>query len=189
MNEAEFTSKLLSTIDAKFAEIMASKAEGQKFLNYLDAKTISQSIRNVFINRMKSVPNQIEGTLEICEAVMSPTLAEKKEKIKKAGGLFGGIGGIAMIIGGLATAFGWGAGAVAAITAWFTGTAILGPIGWVAGGIGLAAIAGYLAFSGSDPIKNTEGYMNALRSGIRNAMPGVWAEFGDQLSTEETSEK
>ena len=185
MTEEEFTSKLVSTINAKFAEIMAAKPADAKFLNYLDALAISQSVRNVFINtKLNSVPNLIEATLNICEAVMSPTNAEKKEKIKKAGGLLGGVSGIAMIIGGIATALGWGAGIVATITAFFVGTSLLGPIGWIAGGVGLAVIAGYFAFSGSDPIKNTENYMNALRDGLKKAMPEVWKEFGDELSND-----
>ena len=185
MKEEEFTSKLMSTINAKFAEIMAEKPADAKFLNYLDALAISQSVRNVFINtKINYVPNLIEATLNMCEAVMSPTKAEKIEKIKKAVGVLGGTTGIAMIIGGIATALGWGVGIVAAITAFFTGTIILGPIGWITGGVGLAVIAGYFAFSGSDPIKNTESYLNAMREGLKKAMPEVWKEFGDELSND-----
>jgi len=185
MREEEFTSKLVSTINAKFAEIMAAKPADAKFLNYVDALAISQSVRNVFINtNINPVPNSIEATLNMCEAVMSPTLAEKKKKIKKTVELLSGVGGIAMIIGGIGTALGWGASVVATITAFLVGTSMAGPIGWVAAGVSLAVIAGYFAFSGSDPLKNTEKYMNALREGLKKAMPEVWKEFGDELSND-----
>lgn len=185
MREEEFTSKLVSTINAKFAEIMAAKPADAKFLNYVDALAISQSVRNVFINtNINPVPNSIEATLNMCEAVMSPTLAEKKKKIKKTVELLSGVGGIAMIIGGIGTALGWGASVVATITAFLAGTSMAGPIGWVAAGVSLAVIAGYFAFSGSDPLKNTEKYMNALREGLKKAMPEVWKEFGDELSND-----
>ena len=185
MKEEEFTSKLMSTINAKFAEIMAEKPADAKSLNYLDALAISQSVRNVFINtKIHLVPNSFEATLNMCEAVMSPTKAEKIEKIKKAGGLLGGTTGIAMIITGIATALGWGASMVAAVTAFFVGVSLVPVIGWIVGGVSVAVIAGYFAFSGSDPIKNTESYMNALRDGLKKAMPEVWKEFGDELSND-----
>lgn len=185
MREEEFTSKLVSTINAKFAEIMAAKPADAKFLNYLDALAISQSVRNVFMNtKLNYVPNLIEATLNICETVMSPTKAEKIEKIKKAGGLLGGTTGIAMIIAGIATALGWGASVIAAVTAFFVGVSLVPVIGWIAGGVSVAAIAGYFAFSGSDPIKNTESYLNAMREGLKKAMPEVWKEFGDELSND-----
>ena len=182
MREEEFTNKLLATVDAKFGEIMAQKSDPkEKFLNYVDVQTISGRVRNVFIREIGTVPNQIEVTLNMCEAIMSPSRVEKIKLLKKAAGLAGGVSGIAMILNGIGLALGWGASVVKSLIVIFTGTSISGPIAWIAGGVGVAAIAGYFAFSGSDPLKNTEKYMNALKEGLKKGMPAVWTNFSEKF--------
>lgn len=194
MREEEFTSRLLSTIDAKFAEIMASKPSDpkEKFLNYVDAQTISASIRSVFVNKTGCVPNHIEATLNICEAVMSPTLEERKKKIKKAAGIVGGLGGLSLTISTIITALGIGSTA-ATVGLWGTIKALLvgtpatpaGPIVipavLITSGVAIAALAGYLAFSGTDPLKNTERYMKALKNGMKQSVHQTWDEFGNKI--------
>ncbi|MDX9914217.1 MAG: hypothetical protein RBS77_06580 [Candidatus Moranbacteria bacterium] len=183
MNEEMFTARVLETIDVKFGEIMALKKEGDKTMNYVDSETISASIRAIFRKKLLIVPAQIEATLELSKAILAPSNTERIRLIKKVVGLGGGLGGLAMVIGGIGVALGWGAGVIAAVTAFFTGAAVAGPIGWVVGGVGIAAIAGYFAFS-SDEAKNTEKYLDALKNGIKKAMPYVWKENGEKLSEE-----
>lgn len=177
---AIFGSRLENTIAAKFGEIMASKPPGAKFLNYSDAQTLTAMVRNVFRRRLNVVPNQIEIALTLSEAVLAPSTREKIELLKKASGIAGGAGGIAMIITGIGLALGWGAGAIAAIKAWLVGGAFLGPVGWITGGIALAAIAAYFALT-DDQAKDTERFINALKGGLKEAITPVWADFGDRL--------
>lgn len=176
MKEEEFTSKLLSTIDAKFNEIMASKPNNpkEKFLNYVDAQTISANIRSIFVKKIGFIPNKIEATLNICEAVISPTLEEKKRKIKKAIGIVGGIGGLSLIIPSI----------VSALTAPVLLT-IVAPVPIISIplvlGFTIATLAGFLTFSGNDQLKNTEKYMQALKEGIAQSVHQTWNEFSDKI--------
>ena len=85
-----------------------------------------------------------------------------------------------MIITGIGLALGWGAGVIAAFKAWLVGGAFLGPVGWITGGIALAAIAAYFALT-DDQAKDTERFMNALKGGLKEAIMPVWADFGDHL--------
>ena len=177
---AIFGSRLVSTIDVKFGEIMAAKPPDGKFLNYSDAQMLTATVRNVFRHRLNIVPNQIEIALTLSEAVLAPSTVEKVELVKKAAGIAGGAGGIAMIITGIGVALGWGAGMIVAVKTFFIGGAFLGPVVWITGGIALAAIAAYFALT-DDKAKDTERFMNALKGGLNGALMPVWAEFGDRL--------
>ena len=176
MKEEEFTKALWSTIDKTFAEIMASKPSDpkEKFLNYADAQTISESIRQLFINETGFVPNKIEATLNICEAVLSPTLKEKKNKIKKAAGIVGGLGGLSLIISEIILALG--------LPVFVLGPApviLSNPYTAIPAALGITILAGYLIFSETDHLKNTEKYMKALKESLKKVMPEVWKELGD----------
>jgi len=181
MNQEQFTDTLLANVDAKAGEIIAGKPENQKFLVYVDAQTMSASIQNVFINKIDVVPKQIRATCTFCEAILAPSISEKRKLLKSVLGIAGTTGGIAMIITGIGIALGWGAGVIATVIAFFTGGAFLGPVAWIAGGVALAGIAAYFAFSG-DAAKNHERYLNALKNGLKEGMPAVWEEFGERLA-------
>jgi len=176
----QFSSMVAAAVEAKFAEVMATKPAKGKHITYLDAVTLSQEVRNVFRDRLGMVPPQIEATCRLSEAVMAPTLAEKKKLVKSVLGIAGGTGGLAMVIAGIGMGLGWGAGAIASAVAFFCGSSLAGPIGWVAGGVALAAVAGYFAMS-SDDATRTERFLNCLKGGLREAMPTVWQEHGDRL--------
>jgi len=181
LNQEEFTAVLTSNVDARFGEIMASKPEGKKHMTYIDATTMSATIRNIFTNKIGKVPVQVEAACRLSEAVLAPSLTEKKRLIKSVFGIAGGGTGIAMVIGGIGAALGWGAGVIAAVVAFFVGTPLAGPIGWIAGGAALTAIAGYFALAG-DEASHTERYLNCLKNGLEQAMPPVWEEHSARLS-------
>jgi hypothetical protein len=182
MTQEQFTELLLATVDAKACEIIAAKAENQKFLVYVDAQTMSASIQNMFLNKLNLVPKQIRATCALCEAILAPSMSEKRRLLKGVLGIAGTTGGIAMIITGIGIALGWGAGVIATVIAFFAGGAFLGPIAWIAGGVAIAGIAAYFAFTG-DAAKNHERYLKALKSGLKEGMGSVWEEFGDKLAT------
>lgn len=181
MNQEQFTDTLLANVDAKAGEIIAGKHEDRKILTYIDAQTMSASIQNIFINKIGVVPKQVRATCTLCEAILAPSLSEKRKLLKSVLGIAGTTGGIAMIIIGIGLALGWGAGVIATVTAFFTGGAFLGPIAWIAGGVALAAISAYFALSG-DAATNHERYLNALKNGLKGGMPAVWEEFGERLA-------
>ncbi len=119
---AAFTDRLLGTVDAKIAEILSNKPESERTLNYFDATTVSTSLRSIFRTATGLVPNQVEMVCSMTEAILAPSAQERKTLIKAAVGAGGGAAGAAMIVGGIGAALGWGAGAVAAVVAFFVGT-------------------------------------------------------------------
>lgn len=175
-----FRGRLLGMIDAKCAELMAAKPHDGKFLNYTDAAALTASVRNVFRNKVGRVPNQIEVALVLSEAVLAPSTLEKIDLLKKALGLAGGLAGLGMIIAGIGTALGWGAGVIALIKMWLLGAPFWGPLGWITGGAAVAAIAAYFALT-NDAAKDSERFLNALKNGVGGAILPVWAECGDRL--------
>lgn len=183
MNADEFKGVLESTIDAKFAEIMNSKPPKEHFLNYVDSATLTTAVRNIFKNKLKVTPPQVEAACKLSEAVLAPTAKERQGLIKAAVGFGGGAAGIAMIIGGIGVALGWGAGAVASVTAFFMGSTIAGPVGWISAGVAIAAVAGYFALTGS-PQKDTERFMRVLKNSINQAVDAIWHQYEEALSQE-----
>ena len=99
--------------------------------------------------------------------------------IKNAIATVSGVGGIAALIAALGAALGWGAGAVAAVTAWFTGASLLGPIAWAAIGVSLTVIAGYFVMK--DSVVKFDVFENALINGVSSTISGIWNEYGDRL--------
>jgi hypothetical protein len=116
------------------------------------------------------------------EAVLAPGLEQKKQLVKKMGAVAGGgAAGVAAILAGLAGIFGWGAGVVASIHAFFFGVSLAGPIALIASGVVVAAIAGYWALTSDDRTNSSRAY-RALQSGCANAVDAIWAEYGDALA-------
>lgn len=183
MNNEEYKGLLESTIDAKFAEIMNGKVANERFLTYVDAVTLTTSVRNIFKNKLKITPPQVEAACKLSEAVLAPSGKERENLIRAAVGIGGGTAGIAMIIGGIGAALGWGAGVIAAVVAFFAGSSIAGPIGWITAGVAIAAIAGYFALTGS-PQKDTERFMRVLKSSTSQAVDAIWPQYEEQLSQE-----
>ena len=172
---ARFSSALDGTIDAKFAEIMSSKVDADKYLTFVDSKILTATVRNVFKNALGAVPPQIEAACKLSEAILAPSALEREQLIKSAAGICGGAAGIGMIIAGIGGALGWGAGVIASVSAFFVGTSIAGPAGWAVAGITLAAIAAYFATT-SNEAKNTERFLNVLKSSISRAVEAIWPE-------------
>lgn len=181
MTSDEFKATLESTIDAKFAEIMKSKAEADRHLTYIDAVTLTTAVRNIFKHKLRVTPPQVEAACKLSEAVLAPTSAERQNLIKAAVGAAGGAAGIAMIIGGIGAALGWGAGVIATVTAFFVGSAIAGPAAWIVAGVAIAAIAGYFAFTGNKHT-DTERFMSVLKNSSSQAVDAIWSQYESDLS-------
>ncbi|MEI7828083.1 MAG: hypothetical protein WCI87_09925 [Euryarchaeota archaeon] len=182
MNIDEFKATLESTIDAKHADIMRSKAGVDKqYLSYFDAVTMTTAVRNIFKNKLRVTPPQVEAACKLSEAVLAPTAKERENLIRATFGMAGGAAGIAMIIGGIGAALGWGAGVVAVVVAFFVGSSIAGPAAWMVAGAAIAAIAGYFALTGNKGT-DTERFMNVLKNSTAQAVDAIWQQYEGDLS-------
>lgn len=177
----EFQCIMDSSIDTKAVQILAHKPEGRKNMTFADAIMITGMVRNVFRQSLKKVPPQIEAACKLSEAVLAPSAKERTQLIKMAYSAGGGVAGIAMIIGGVGAALGWGAGITAAVTAFFVGGPLAGPIIWISIGVAVAAIAGYMALSAS-PEKDTERFLNVLKNALHEAVAAIWKTHGAKLA-------
>jgi hypothetical protein len=173
---SRFNSALGSTIDVKFAEVMSGKTDANKFLTYVDSQILTATVRNVFKNALGVVPPQVEAACKMSEAILAPSALEREQLIKSAVGIGGGAAGIGMIIAGIGGALGWGAGVIASVSAFFVGTSIAGPVGWAIAGITLAGTAAYFATT-SNETKDTERFMNVLKSSTGRSVEAIWPEY------------
>jgi hypothetical protein len=185
MTKEEYSTLVDRTIDVAINEIVSRKTMTEQTLTFIDAQTISMKVKNIFSNKIGTVPPQIEAACSLSEAILSPTLAQKTENIKKAVGVSGGVVGLGAIIGGIGMGLGWGAGVVTTVTTFFTGATVAGPIGWVVCGVGIAAISGYFAMQ-NDEAKNNENYRKSLKSSIKQAIDVLWEDYKDKLSVIDT---
>ncbi|MFI3135360.1 MAG: hypothetical protein QX197_01140 [Methylococcaceae bacterium] len=177
----KFKDALNQIIFLKYSEILSAKSDEKKYLTYFEAQSVTICVRNIFKNALGFIPPQIEMACNLSDAILAPSRKEKNALIKKAYGLTGGLSGITMIITGIGTALGWGAGLITSVSAFFVGSSLLGPVGWIAGGIAIAVIAGYFSLT-SDNEKDTERFINALKMSSSNAVDSIWDEYGHRLS-------
>lgn len=177
----KFKAALESTIDVKFADIMRSKKDLEAFLTYIDAQTMTASVRNIFKSVLTVTPPQVDAACMLSEAVLAPTTVEKEKQIKAAVGVAGGTAGIGIVIGAIGSALGWGAGVIATFTAAVAGSSVAGPIGWGIAGLSLAAVAGYFA-STSNKQTDTERFLRVLKSSTARAVDAIWEQYEKQLS-------
>lgn len=181
INRNKFKAALESTIDVKFADIMRSKKEAEAFLTYIDAQTMTASVRNIFKSILTVTPPQVDAACMLSEVILSPTTTEKEKLIKAAVGISGGTAGIGIVIGAIGSALGWGAPALMGVVTFFKGAAIAGPIGWGIAGLSLAAIAGYFA-STSNNQTDTERFLRVLKSSTARAVDVIWEQHEPELS-------
>lgn len=177
----KFKTRLSNTIQVKFSELMKNRAEGERAIDFIEAKTLTATVRNIFINRLGIVPPQVETACLMSEAVVAPDKIAQWELIKAALGIGGGVAGIGIVIAAVGTALGWGAGVIASVTTFFVGISTTGPIAWGIIGLAIAGIATYYAFSGSK-MELTQRFLNTLEKSTQSAVDVIWPEYGEKLS-------
>lgn len=204
--QAKFVSLLKLSINQKFAEVLASKKEtavqqqnkkGKQeedpaFITLLDATTVTNYVRGIFVKKLDFVPKQVEAALVLSEATVAPTTIQKVKMFKRAVGLVGGLGGIGTIAMSIMVGLGVGTTATvptmwATFVAWFTTTTTtttmpyLWPITIGLAGAGIAAFAVYFSASGSSA-ERAEKFRKALVNSCEKAVAEIWDEFGERLS-------
>jgi hypothetical protein len=131
MTCVQFNALLAASIDGKIAEIMTLKiSSGQKYLTYADGIALTSYVREIFTAHLKTLPKQIAVACQLSEAVLAPTAAQRIKHIKTASSLASGVGGIAMIIGGIGLALGWGRGIVSSVVIFLLSRHFLGQSAW-----------------------------------------------------------
>jgi hypothetical protein len=178
----KFKAALESTIDLKFADLMRAKQGQDKYLSYIDAQLLTASVRNIFKSALALTPPQVDAACSFSEAILAPSSQEKQNLIKATIGLAGGTAGIGLVIGGVGSALGWGAGLIATVTTAIVGTSFAGPAGWVVAGVSLAAIAGYFATTDNKQT-DTERFIRVLKNANSKAVDAAWPEHGASLTS------
>ncbi len=174
-----FKGQIENSIREKIQQVM--EQTGKDSLPYIGACSVTSYVRGIFRQKLGIVPPSVEVACNLSEAILAPDAATRRDKIRKAKGLAGGATGMAMILGGLGAALGWGAGVMHTMVVFFTGASLAGPIGWVLGGVSLAAIAGYFAFKGDAP-EQTERFRKSLIESVGQAIDVIWDEYGEKLA-------
>ena len=177
-----FKNRLCGAISEKCTELTCSNGK----ITYNDGKNIVHFVHMVFLDYINFVPKEVVAACDLSLAFIAPTLKEKKKLIKNVATTMGGAAGLVAIITGIGIALGWGAGVVAAVTAWFMGGPMLGPIFWIFGGASLAAIAGYFYFS-NDDAKEAERFERVLNSSLDKAIDEIWSNYGTPIAAKMTS--
>ena len=154
-------------------------------ISYNEAKNIVHFVEMVFVKHLGFTPKQITAACSLALTFLAPTTKEKVKMLKTVVSTMSGICGLAAIIGGVGLACGWGAGTVAAVVAWFTGTSMLGPFAWIVSGTSVIVIAGYFYFS-SDDAKDAERFEKVLKGGLDKAIDEIWREYGDKIDNNQS---
>lgn len=177
----KFKAALESTIDVKFADIMRGKTGEEVYLTYFDAQILTSAVRNIYKHLLQITPGPVESALCLSEVILAPSTLQKIQKLKAAIGAGGAVVGIGAVLAAVGTALGWGTGAIAGFTTFFTGVHLLGPLAWAASGITLTGFAAYFATT-SNKQTDSERFIKVLKSSSSKAVDTIWEEYESSLS-------
>ena len=163
-------------INKCFNEIMSQKSKDDVF-TLTDGSNIVTALLSVVKKDYGTIPPQFKAACDLSLAIIAPSTVEKMKYIKSAVGVAGGVTGIGMILGALGTVMGWGAGVLGAIKAFFVGVSLTGPIALIIGGLSIAGIATYFAFSKTDNATLAQKFKEALIKQTDKAIEATWNEY------------
>lgn len=182
--ELSFRTKLLFAVDHAIDMRMACKQQGE-FFAYEDAHDVCSRVRMFFTKALGFVPPEIEGSCLIGETLVAPGMLERIALLKKAVRVLGPLAGTSMIIAGIGIILGWGSGIIAAITAWFVGVSLTGPLALIFGGIGVATIATYFALS-DDKATYAGRFRDVMRKSLSDSVHLIWGRHGNAFHAMES---
>lgn len=172
----DLQAKYSGIINKLFITKIQNKKEGEIFtLN--DGQEIVTGLLSVVSKQYGKIPPEIKASCDLSLAVLAPSTLEKVKYIKSAVGVAGGLAGIGSIIGALGMVMGWGAGVLGAIQAFFVGVSLTGPIALAVGGLTIAGIATYFAFSKEDNATTAQKFKEALTKQVEKAIETTWNEY------------
>ena len=157
----------------EISEILSTKPEDQRYLNYLDMRQVCSTIKRYCCDSIGEIPQEVEMACCFAEAVLAPDKKEKKKLIKQAASLASGTGGVTCIVLGIGAALGWGSGVLAAMTVFFAGTSVTIPVIAITRGLALSVIAGYFMFHDDAPTLSNKA-IKALSKGVEQGLSVYW---------------
>ncbi len=181
MEKEQFKDLLNHTISAEIIGALAHKEEGKKYLSYAEAKVVTHTINAIFMSNIGSIPKQIDAACSLANAILAPSKVKRERLMKHMKGSVCGICGLALILGSIATALGWGDGVIAAVIVFIVGVSWLGLIACGVVGAIFACVAGYF-FVSNDEEEKTERYEKVLSAGVLKAVDIIWDEYKEGLS-------
>lgn len=169
-------------IDTAYAAIVTKKDDKHQYINYQELQSICHTIKNYFISHVGEPVKEVDGACELALAILAPDAVTRANHVKDAYSFIGGLAGVGAIITGIGLALGWGAGVIAAVTAFFVGSSVTGPLALVLVGLAAVGVAAYFAYSNDTEIELSNKAMKVLKEGIKGAMPAIWKKYGDKFS-------
>lgn len=162
---------------------IADESEPQRdYMNQDEFSEVAANVQLAFERRVGHEPALVKKACLMAQATMEPDKKRRNVLIKDAAALGGGVSGIGMVITGIGLALGWGQGVIHTVIIFFTGSSLVGPIGWIVGGLTVTTIGGYLYFSKVSPKASAERAEKALLAGVDAAVEELWGRYGEQLS-------
>ena len=155
---------------------MANKSKDDVF-TLSDGENIVTALLAVVRKDYKKIPPEIKVACDLSLAIIAPSTLEKTKYIKSAVGVAGGVAGIGMVLGALGTVLGWGAGVLWSIKTFFVGVSLGGPTALVIGGLTIAGIATYFAFSKDDNATLAQKFKEALVKQTEKAVETTWNQY------------
>lgn len=176
----DLQAKYTAIIHKCFDTIMQNKKKDDYF-TLSDGEKIVDALLAVVKKDYVKIPPEIKASCDLSMAIIAPTTLEKTRYIKSAVGVAGGMAGIGSVIGALGMVLGWGGGILFSIKAFFVGVSLTGPIALAIGGLTIAGIATYFAFSKEDPITTAQKFKEALCKQVEKAVESTWNEHKDKF--------
>ncbi|MBQ3688383.1 MAG: SPFH domain-containing protein [Bacteroidales bacterium] len=172
----DLQTKYSTIINKTFSTLMANKSKDDVF-TLSDGENIVTALLAVVKKDYKKIPPEIKVACDLSLAIIAPSTLEKTKYIKSAVGVAGGVAGIGMVLGALGTVLGWGAGVLWSIKTFFVGVSLGGPTALVIGGLTIAGIATYFAFSKDDNATLAQKFKEALVKQTEKAVETTWNQY------------
>lgn len=154
---------------------------GKNFLTYQDFNILSAKLNIAIEKYCGTVIPEIAAASELAKAVIAPDLKTKKTHIKKTIAMSSGIGGISLMVAGIGTALGWGAGIITTVATAIAGVNVVPIFGQITAGALITAIAAYFIFHQETAEEITHKAIESLKQGVTKNIDVIWEKYGDQI--------
>ena len=177
MNTHEIQNQMELFLDAQISETLKNKPQNRQFLEFHDLQRLGTNIEGMWIEHCGETPAEIKSAILMSQAVLANDFGTKVTIIKHMLSSAGLVTGLGLILSGVGTILGWGAGIITTISTAITGLSLTGPLAIVALGAVASLIAGYLIFSNIPEEVLSRKAIQVLRQGINDALPQVWQTY------------
>ncbi len=177
MNIHEIQNLTECTVDNWICETLKNKPGDRQYLELHDLQRLGSHIEWMWIRHCGEAPAGIKSAILMSQAVLANDFGTKVTLIKHMLSGAGLIAGLGIILSGVGTILGWGAGVIATIATAITGISLTGPLAIIGIGALASMIAGYLMFSNIPEETLSRKAVEVLKQGMRDALPHVWQTY------------